>query len=63
MEAGGIYAMNLHYHHAVINESDEDRMHMIIARHDATDEWKKLVEDAAKEQGITGEYVVIDDLP
>ena len=63
MEAGGVYAMNLHYHHAVINESDEDRMHMIIARHDATDEWKKLVEDAAKEQGITGEYIVIDDLP
>jgi hypothetical protein len=63
MEPGGVYAMNLHYHHSVVNESNEDRMHMIIARHDATDEWKKLVEDAAKEQGITGEYIVIDELP
>jgi hypothetical protein len=36
---------------------------MIIARHDATDEWKKLIEEAAKEQGVTGEYIVIDELP
>ncbi len=63
MEPGGVYAMNLHYHHSVVNNSNVDRMHMIIARHDATNEWKKLVEDAAKEQGITGEYIVIDELP
>jgi hypothetical protein len=63
MESGGVYAMNLHYHHSVVNESDEARMHMIIARHDATNEWKKLIEDAAIKQGITGEYIVIDELP
>ena len=63
MEPGGVYAMNLHYHHSVVNESNEDRIHMIIARHDATDEWKQLIEDAAKEHGITGEYIVIDELP
>ena len=63
MEAGGVYAMNLHYHHSVINNSDEDRMHMIIARHDATPEWKKLIEDAAEAHNITGEYIVIDELP
>jgi hypothetical protein len=63
MESGGVYAMNLHYYHSVVNEGNEDRMHMIIARHDATEEWKKLVEAAANEQGITGEYVVIDELP
>jgi hypothetical protein len=63
MEPGGVYAMNLHYHHSVINESSEDRMHMIIARHDALDGWKQLIEDAAVKQGITGEYKVIDELP
>ena len=63
MEPGGVYAMNLHYHHSVINESNEDRMHMIIARHDATDGWKSLIEDAAERQGITGNYIVIDELP
>jgi hypothetical protein len=63
MEAGGVYAMNLHYHHSVVNDSNEDRMHMIIARHDATPGWKKLIEHAAKEQDITGEYIVIDELP
>ena len=63
MEQGGVYAMNLYYHHSIVNNSNEDRMHMIIARHDATDEWKKLIDDAANKQGITGEYIVIDELP
>jgi hypothetical protein len=63
MEPGGVYAMNLHYHHSVINESNEDRVHMIIARHDALDGWKQLIEDAAVKQGVTGEYKVIDELP
>jgi hypothetical protein len=36
---------------------------MIIARHDATDEWKALIDNAANKQGITGEYLVIDELP
>jgi hypothetical protein len=63
MEQGGVYAMNLYYYHSVVNNSNEDRMHMIIARHDATDEWKKLIDDAATKQGIAGEYIVIDELP
>jgi hypothetical protein len=63
MEPGGVYAMNLHYHHSIINKSNEDRMHMIIARHDALYGWKKLVEEAALKQGVTGEYILIDELP
>jgi hypothetical protein len=63
MEPGGVYAMNLHYHHSVVNNSNEDRMHMIIARHDALDRWKRLIEDAANKQGIIGEYKIIDELP
>jgi hypothetical protein len=63
MEEGGVYAMNLYYHHSIVNNSNEDRMHIIIARHDATDEWKRLIDDAATKQGIIGEYIVIDELP
>ena len=63
MQQGGVYAMNLYYHHSIVNNSDEDRMHMIIARHDSLDGWKKLIEESAGKQGITGEYVVIDELP
>ena len=63
MEPGGVYAMNIHYPHRLINESNIDRMHMIIARHDATDGWKKLIEEAATNQNITGEYITIDELP
>jgi hypothetical protein len=36
---------------------------MIIARHDATTGWKSLIEEAAIEQGITGKYIAIDELP
>lgn len=63
MEQGGVYAMNLHYDHSVVNESTEHRMHMIIARHDAQDAWKGLMGDAAAKQRITGEYIRIDELP
>jgi len=63
MEPGGIYAMNLYYYHSVINSSDQDRIHMIIARHDALDEWKTLMNDAAKRQNISGTYVTYDELP
>ena len=63
MEPGGVYAMNLHYDHTLINNSNTDRMHMIIARHDATDGWKKLIEQAASKQNATGEYILIDELP
>jgi len=63
MEPGGVYAMNLHYHHMLVNESKEDRMHMIIARHDSTDEWKELINQSSLSRGIKGEYIVIDELP
>jgi hypothetical protein len=63
MEPGGVYAMNLSYDHSVVNHSNEDRMHMIIARHDALDEWKQLMGDAAARQEIVGEYIWIDELP
>ena len=63
MKPGGVYAMNLSYDHSVINKSNEDRMHIIIARHDGLDEWKSLVNKAASNQGITGSYIEIDELP
>ena len=63
MDPGGVYAMNLSYDHSVVNLSDEARMHMIIARHDAQDEWKRLMEESASRQGVSGEYVWIDELP
>ena len=63
MESGGVYAMNLHYDHSVVNNSAEHRMHLIIARHDATDEWKQFIEEASARQDVTGEYIIIDELP
>jgi hypothetical protein len=63
MEPGGVYAMNITYDHAVTNRSNEDRFHLIIARHDATPEWKQLIIDAAERQHEEGKFIVLDALP
>ena len=60
MEPGIPYAMNISYEHSVINNSNEDRFHMIIARHDSTDEWRRLIDCAAAKDNITGQYIYHD---
>jgi hypothetical protein len=57
MEPGGAYAMNISYEHSIYNRSTEDRYHLIVARHDSTDEWKELIDQSALTSGITGYYV------
>jgi hypothetical protein len=63
MEPGNAYAMNISYHHAVYNNSNEDRYHMIIARHDSTPEWKSLISSAAEKFNVSGKFVVFNELP
>jgi len=63
MEPGVVYAMNISYDHAVYNNSDQDRYHIIVARHDSTKEWKSLITKAASEQNVTGRFITINDLP
>jgi hypothetical protein len=63
MEPGGAYAMNIHYDHAIYNNSNEDRFHLIAARHDSTTEWKRLINKAVAETGTNGQYITLDDLP
>jgi hypothetical protein len=60
MEPGGMYAMNLSYRHSVVNNSNEDRFHLIIAKHDSTEEWKKFMNNAAVSAGVKGTYVSLD---
>jgi len=57
MEPGGAYAMNISYEHSIVNNSTEDRYHLIVARHDSTDEWRTLIDQASAKANITGEYV------
>jgi hypothetical protein len=56
MEPGGAYAMNISYQHSIVNNSNEDRFHLIVARHDSTDEWRNLMDAAARESDISGSY-------
>jgi hypothetical protein len=58
MEPGVPYAMNISYQHAVYNRSTEDRFHLIVARHDSTDEWRKLIDQAAAKANISGSYIL-----
>lgn len=56
MIPGEAYAVNISYEHAIYNRSTEDRFHLIVARHDSTDQWKKLMESAAEKVGATWHY-------
>ena len=63
MVPGLCYGMNTHYEHAVYNNSSEDRIHMIVERHDTTDEWRSLLDKAALAAGVSGSYFENDFLP
>ena len=63
MEPGGAYAMNISYDHSITNKSNEDRYHLIVARHDALPEWKALIDKAAKKANAIGRYILINDVP
>jgi hypothetical protein len=63
MIPGCAYAVNVHYMHSVYNNSNEDRYHIIVTRHDALPEWKQLVNKAAVDQNVTGQYIKLNDLP
>lgn len=56
MIPGKTYVMNIHYPHSIKNDSLDDRYHLIIHRLDSTSEWKNLLNNACKKQGIVGTY-------
>lgn len=63
MGQGKAYAMNISYSHGLVNNSNEDRYHIIVARHDSTNEWKKLMTDAAQKHNVIGTFQQINELP
>lgn len=63
MVPGHAYAMNIHYHHGLWNNSNEDRYFIIASRNDSLPQWKQLMIDAANKQGVIGKFVEIGDMP
>jgi hypothetical protein len=63
MIAGHAYAMNIHYHHGLWNNSNEDRYFIIASRNDSLPEWKQMMLDAASQQGVEGEFITINSIP
>ena len=54
---GDVYAMNIGIEHSVVNNSQEDRYHLIIHHHDSTDEWKTLLTNAMEKYAVNGTFV------
>lgn len=61
-EPGDAYAMNISYEHSVINNSDEDRYHLIVHHYDSTDEWKQLMTNSLKETNEQGSFYFSSEL-
>lgn len=61
-EPGDAYAMNISYEHSVINNSNEDRYHLIVHHYDSTDKWKQLMTDALKETNEQGSFYFSPEL-
>jgi|FreactcultureFD7_1027221.scaffolds.fasta_scaffold02251_7 hypothetical protein len=53
---GDVYAMNNSYEHSVINDSNEDRYHLIVHHYDSTDQWKDLFTQAMIKQNVQGYF-------
>jgi Aspartyl/Asparaginyl beta-hydroxylase len=58
---GNAYAVNISYPHKVINNSNEDRYHIIIHHHDSTPEWFDMMNKALKESNEQGNFVFSKD--
>jgi len=59
---GDVYAMNLSHEHAVYNDSDEDRFHMIVHHYDFLPECKDLFIRSMEEQDVKGSFVFSTEL-
>lgn len=53
---GDAYAMNLSYEHSIINDSNEDRYHLIIHHYDSTTEFKNLFLRSMEIQNVQGYF-------
>jgi hypothetical protein len=53
---GDIYTINTSYKHSVVNESEEDRYHIIIHHNDSTDEYKKLMITSMEKYNVQGYF-------
>lgn len=54
--AGDAYAMNLSYEHSIVNDSDQDRYHLIIHNYDFTRECKKMFQRSMEKQNVQGDF-------
>ena len=54
---GNAYVMNTSHPHKIVNNSNEDRYHIIIHHHDSTPEWFEMMKKALKDNNEQGDFV------
>ncbi len=59
---GEAYAMNISYEHSVINNSDEDRYHLIIHHYDCNEKCKELFLRSMRQQNVQGYFYYSTEL-
>lgn len=59
---GDAYAVNISYPHSVVNNSTEDRYHIIVHHHDSTEEWMNLMKKALEDNNEQGEFFYSEEL-
>ena len=59
---GDAYAVNISYPHRVVNNSTEDRYHLIVHHHDSTAKWMHMMGNALKEHNEQGRFVYSQEL-
>jgi hypothetical protein len=59
---GDAYAMNLSYEHSIVNDSNEDRYHLIIHNYDFTEDCKAMFKRSMKQQNVQGNFCFSSEL-
>jgi hypothetical protein len=55
-QPGDAICVNISYPHMVVNNSNEDRYHLIVHHHDSTEEWVNMMKRALDANGETGDF-------
>lgn len=59
---GDAYSMNLGYEHSIINNSSEDRYHLIVHHYDSTSRWKELITASMSKYETQGNFLFTTEL-
>lgn len=63
IDVGNAYMFNISFNHRLENNSNEDRYHLIVSRHDTTKKFKNYLSKLTQKNNIKGNFIFYNDLP